>query len=95
MTFDEWQRKHGPNGGAYDIEMQRAGWNGRKQQIEDLVALQKPVKPAPEPVCRVCGSPLGDLHMAVGNLLCGWPERVQVSDCVPAQPQGHTPRIHA
>ncbi len=26
--FEEWQAKHGPNGGAYDIEMQRAGWNG-------------------------------------------------------------------
>ena len=25
-SFDEWQAKHGPNGGAYDIEMQRAGW---------------------------------------------------------------------
>lgn len=27
MTFDEWQQKHGPNGGAYDIEMMRAGWD--------------------------------------------------------------------
>ena len=26
MTFEEWQAKHGPNGGAYDIDMQRAGW---------------------------------------------------------------------
>lgn len=39
MTFEEWQEKHGPNGGAYDIEMQRAGWEGRKQQVEDLSAL--------------------------------------------------------
>lgn len=39
MTFEEWQEKHGPNGGAYDIEMQRAGWDGRKQQVEDLAAL--------------------------------------------------------
>ena len=27
MTFEEWQQKHGPNGGAYDIEMMRAGWD--------------------------------------------------------------------
>lgn len=28
MIFKEWQEKHGPNGGEYDIEMQRAGWDG-------------------------------------------------------------------
>jgi hypothetical protein len=28
MSFEEWHAKHGPNGGAYDIEMQRAGWGG-------------------------------------------------------------------
>ena len=39
MTFEEWQGKHGPNGGAYGIEMQRAGWDGRKQQVDDLAAL--------------------------------------------------------
>lgn len=40
MTFEEWQAKHGPNGGAYDIEMQRAGWDGRgKHQVDDLAAL--------------------------------------------------------
>jgi hypothetical protein len=36
MTFDEWQQKHGPNGGAYDIEMQRAGWDGRQIEIYHL-----------------------------------------------------------
>jgi hypothetical protein len=40
MTFDEWQRKHGPNGGAYDIEMQRAGWDGRGSQ-----GIQKNLQP--------------------------------------------------
>lgn len=39
MTFEEWQENNAPNGGAYDIEMQRAGWDGRKQQVEDLTAL--------------------------------------------------------
>lgn len=40
MTFEEWQAKHGPNGGAYDIEMQRAGWNGAMaQQTGEAVAL--------------------------------------------------------
>lgn len=39
MTFDEWQAKHGPNGGAFDIEMQRAGWNGRQKQVENLTQL--------------------------------------------------------
>lgn len=36
MNFDEWQAAHGPNGGAYDIEMQRAGWNGRQAEIDRL-----------------------------------------------------------
>lgn len=39
MTFDEWREKHGPNGGAYDVEMQLAGWNGRQPQVDDLVSL--------------------------------------------------------
>ena len=28
LTFAGWQAKHGPNGAAYDIEMQQAGWDG-------------------------------------------------------------------
>lgn len=76
MTFEEWQEKHGPNGGAYDIEMQRAGWDGRKQQVEDLSALAARLvralrKAAPEhnlPALAMdylqreglCGSPLRD-----------------------------------
>ena len=76
MTFEEWQGKHGPNGGAYDIEMQRAGWDGRKQQVEDLSALAARLaralrKAAPEhnlPALAMdylqreglCGSPLRD-----------------------------------
>lgn len=76
MTFEEWQEKHGPNGGAYDIEMLRAGWDGRQQQVEDLSALAVRLvralrKAAPEhnlPALAMdylqreglCGSPLRD-----------------------------------
>ena len=83
MTFEEWQGKHGPNGGAYDIEMQRAGWDGRKQQVEDLSALAARLvralrKAAPEhnlPALAMdylqreglCGSPLRDAPNAGGN----------------------------
>lgn len=36
MKFEEWQQKYGPNGAAYDIEMQRAGWDGRQSEIDKL-----------------------------------------------------------
>lgn len=43
MTFEEWQMKHGPNWAAYDIEMQRAGWDGalahQSGMTDDLVTL--------------------------------------------------------
>lgn len=48
---------------------------------------RKEVQPEGEPGCRVCGSPIGSLHMAAGNLKCGWPARVQVSDCEPEDTQ--------
>ena len=83
MTFEEWQGKHGPNGGAYDIEMQRAGWDGRKQQVEDLSALAARLaralrKAAPEhnlPALAMdylqrkglCGSPLRDAPNALAQ----------------------------
>lgn len=38
MKFEEWQEKHGPNGGAYDIEMQKAGWDGRQPEIDRLIS---------------------------------------------------------
>lgn len=41
MTFDEWREKYGPNGGDYDIEMQRAGWDGRQGQVDELAMLIK------------------------------------------------------
>lgn len=39
LTFDEWQAKHGPNGGAYDIEQQRAGWDAAMAQARAEIAL--------------------------------------------------------
>jgi len=50
MTFKEWQDKHGPNGGEYDIEMQRAGWDGAmthsqcKEQQETIDKLVEALK---------------------------------------------------
>ncbi len=48
MTFDEWQAKHGPNGGAYDIEQQRAGWEGALAHA-GLSAAPTPPQPAAQP----------------------------------------------
>jgi hypothetical protein len=37
------------------------------------------------PSCAKCGAPIGSLHVASGNLNCGWPARVQPSDCIEAK----------
>lgn len=37
MTFEEWQRKHGPIGAEYEIEMMRAGWDAFANEARGLL----------------------------------------------------------
>jgi hypothetical protein len=53
--------------------------------IEAAQTAPVPVRPA-APFCVKCGAELGALHVAAGDLDCGWPARVQLSDCTAPVP---------
>lgn len=81
---NDWNRKIRD---LVDSLLQQAGYAEDSSARNHLGMMNFDAQPESEPSCRVCGSPIGSLHMAAGNLKCGWPARVQVSDCEPKDTQ--------
>ena len=67
-------------------QMAMENWNWASTTSNDTkrsvyVELQKALTDEQAQTCLKCGAPLGEMHMAAGNLKCGWPGRVTVADC--------------
>jgi hypothetical protein len=80
MKFNEWQVKHGPNGGTYDIEMQMAGWDGRQGQVDDLAMLVAQLVQALRKAAPEHDLPARALDYLQREGLCGSPLRVTPND---------------
>lgn len=81
MTFDEWQAKHGPNGAAYDIDMQRAGWNAAlKERDRESRAANVSIRSIEDICADLADNPIGlvpELERVLRNLMGAYERRIR------------------